>query len=341
MMTDPLTALVAGLLLVAVVAVGFWPSRGLLWRLLTALRASERVRIEDALKHLYDCEYRRMPATLNSLSGALRLSGNRAASLVMRLTELRLVKTTDGACALTSEGRSYALRVVRIHRLWERYLSDLTDVAPGQWHEIADRREHDTSPEQARLLAARTGYPQYDPHGDPIPSVAGDIPPAKGVSLERIDQGQPAEVVHIEDEPQAVYAQLLAAGLRLGSRVRVFDRSSARIRLEVDGEECVLAPLIAANLTVVPLLDDARSEDAAGDRETLASLPPGQSAEVTGIAAACRGIARRRLLDLGILPGSTVRAEMRSPGGDPTAYRVRGALVALRREQADLIQIRR
>jgi Fe2+ transport system protein FeoA len=45
-------------------------------------------------------------------------------------------------------------------------------------------------------------------------------------------------------------------------------------------------------------------------------------------------------MDLGILPGTSVVAEMRSPGGDPTAYRIRGALIALRREQAELIQVK-
>ena len=39
-------------------------------------------------------------------------------------------------------------------------------------------------------------------------------------------------------------------------------------------------------------------------------------------------------MDLGILPGTVIRAEMRSPGGDPTAYRIRGALIALRADPA-------
>jgi Fe2+ transport system protein FeoA len=42
-------------------------------------------------------------------------------------------------------------------------------------------------------------------------------------------------------------------------------------------------------------------------------------------------------MDLGLLPGTTITAEMTSAGGDPTAYRVRGALIALRKTQSDLI----
>ena len=75
--------------------------------------------------------------------------------------------------------------------------------------------------------------------------------------------------------------------------------------------------------------------------ERLTCLAPGDAAEVVGISRACRGPERRRFMDLGILPGTQIRAEMRSPGGDPTAYIIRGALIALRREQSDLIKVKR
>jgi Fe2+ transport system protein FeoA len=53
------------------------------------------------------------------------------------------------------------------------------------------------------------------------------------------------------------------------------------------------------------------------------------------------GAERRRLMDLGILPGCEVRAERVSPLGDPTAYLVRGSLVALRRTQAEKVVVER
>lgn len=70
---------------------------------------------------------------------------------------------------------------------------------------------------------------------------------------------------------------------------------------------------------------------------TLADLPVGQAGVVAELTL--RGPERRRLLDLGLVPGTVVVAEMRSPLGDPVAYRVRGATVALRREQARAIRI--
>ena len=335
-MIEPVPALLTVLGATALLAVLFWPVQGLFWRLLHSKGATGRVATEDALKHLYDCEYRGTPCTPASLSGSLELSGNRTAKLLDRLEELGLVRSDGGRYLLTTEGRTYALRVIRIHRLWESYLSEETGLDASEWHTKAEIREHRTTPEQAEALAARMGFPRYDPHGDPIPTPGGEIAPLRGVPVTDLALGKLAEVVHVEDEPPAVYAQLVAAGLQQGTRLRVLERSAKRVRLEADGEERVLAPVVAGNLTVVE-----QAEEAAPDLPVarLSSLALGERATVTGISAACRGPERRRLLDLGLVPGTVVEAEMKSPAGDPTAYRVRGAMIALRQAQAAMIHV--
>jgi Fe2+ transport system protein FeoA len=72
---------------------------------------------------------------------------------------------------------------------------------------------------------------------------------------------------------------------------------------------------------------------------TLCDLKLGQQAKVINISQNCQGAERRRFMDLGILPGTVIEVEMNSPIGDPTAYNIRGALIALRREQTQLINI--
>ena len=300
-------------------------------------RDGERVRVEDALKHIYECEYHGRSCTWQSLSGVLGLSGGRALALLQRLVTLELVVSSaaDGTCRLTPAGRRDALRVIRIHRLWERYLAEETGLAAADWHAVADRREHTTTPEQAQALANQMGHPRYDPHGDPIPTADGEMPPPLGQPLSQLATGTWAEIVHVEDEPPAVYAQLVAQGLQVGMRLRVFDSSADRIRFEVEGEEQVLAPIMAANLAVqvVP------GPGARPPQLALSLLAPGQRGRVRGISPLCVGVARRRYFDLGFVPGTLIGVEMRSRHGDPTAYRIRGALIALRREQAELIQV--
>lgn len=72
---------------------------------------------------------------------------------------------------------------------------------------------------------------------------------------------------------------------------------------------------------------------------TLADLGPGQSGRVARVSAACLGAQRRRLFDLGVVPGTLIGVAFESAAGDPVAYRIRGALIALRRIQAGWIEI--
>ena len=334
--TEPLQALVIAVLLGAAAVILLWPVRGYLWRFLRARRASERVMIEDALKHLFDCEYKGQVANIQSLCGALATSGNQIVEILHRLEEREMVVSSEGGYRLTADGRRYALRIVRIHRLWEEYLSEHTGLEPEIWHDEAEYREHETSPEEADRLSARMGHPRYDPHGDPIPTAGGEIIPPQGKPLNELPAGELGEIVHIEDEPAAIFAQLVAEGLHPGMRVRVLESTPRRIHFEADAEEHILAPIFAANLSVQPL---PQEEDMEGPYERLSALDLGQTAIVRGLAPQLRGPERRRLLDLGLLPGTAVTAEIRSPAGDPTGYRIRGAVIALRQKQADQVRI--
>jgi Fe2+ transport system protein FeoA len=72
---------------------------------------------------------------------------------------------------------------------------------------------------------------------------------------------------------------------------------------------------------------------------TLDLLKIGETAKV--VAVNCQGFLRTRLADLGLLPGTPIEAVTRSPLGDPTAYEVRGSVIAIRNEDAQLIEVER
>jgi DtxR family Mn-dependent transcriptional regulator len=318
-------------------AVAVFLPAGVIRRRWNSWVGNDRVRVEDSLKHLYDCEYAQIPATVHSLAGTLEIGRDAAARLLTRLEQMGLVKPVNQTLQLTAEGRSYALRVIRIHRLWEKYLADRTGIDESEWHRNADLKEHTMSAKDADALAARLGNPSFDPHGDPIPTAAGAMPSQRGMPLTSLQPGATARIVHVEDEPQAVYAQLVASQLVPGIALRVLQSEPDRMRIEAEMQEHVLAPVVAANLSVEPIGD---ALDPYTPNYRLSSLEIGQAATIVDISPACRGIERRRLLDLGVVPGTHVRAELRSPSGDPVAYRVRGAVIALREDQADLIHVR-
>ncbi len=343
-MYDPLIALTIGALLLTAGLAIVWPQHGLLARWQKTARVNQRVRTEDALKHIHKCEMHGRRPTLESLAGALQLSTDEAAALLSHMQGLGLVNAAGSDYTLTADGREAALHIIRAHRLWERYLADETGFSEQEWHGQAERWEHALQPEQVEALAAQLGHPTHDPHGDPIPDAAGNFIYHGGQPLTALAPDTPARIVHIEDEPETVYAQLAAEGLYPGMEVRLLELSPTRVRFWANGDEHLLAPLMAANVSVVPVeaaLPANGAANAAAPGETLAVLRPGQQGQVVGISPRCRGAERRRMMDLGILPGAVVAAELVSPSGDPTAYRIRGAMIALRREQAQLINIQR
>jgi DtxR family Mn-dependent transcriptional regulator len=336
-MIDPLNALLIGLLVLAVISLTFWPRIGLGARWKRWTQDTERVQIENALKHIYDCEYKNISCTIHSIAGNLSIKSDRAAKLVSRLETIGLLTSNGEVLQLTPQGRSYALRVIRVHRLWERYLADETGLKEMDWHEVAEEKEHSLTPEQADKLAAQIGNPIFDPHGDPIPNSEGQLPELDSQPLTSLKSGELGVIVHIEDEPKSIYSQLVAQGLHAGMQVKMIESNNERIKFIADLEECVLAPLFAANIAIKPIQPELEIKS---PFRTLSSLKIGEEGIVIGISKACRGQQRRRLMDFGVVPGTKIIAELRSASGDPVAYQIRGAKVALRKPQADLIYIK-
>ena len=146
------------------------------------------------------------------------------------------------------------------------------------------------------------------------------------------------EVVHLEDEPREIFNGLLNRGLVLGGRLEVLERDNRQVRVLVDGSEWRINVVEAQNVTVRVLPEGERI----GRRpETLADLDLGETGRVIDISPACQGSQRRRLLDLGVVKGTEIKADMESAARDPVAYLIRGALIALRRSQAAWIRIER
>ncbi|TWT78872.1 Iron-dependent repressor IdeR [Planctomycetes bacterium CA13] len=334
-MLNPLFVLVSVAIVIATISILVWWNIGDISRFIRALRQNERMIVEDALKHLYDCEYHRSHGTVQSLAGVLEMSNSRVVELTARLEAMGLLRCEEASLRLTDEGRKAALRMIRIHRLWETYLADRTGFSEAQWHNEADRREHHTSPDDVEQMVRVTGNPRFDPHGDPIPTPEGEVPEQRGAPLSDQSVGSAHTIVHVEDEPEAIYAQLRAEGIRVNQSVSVIEKSPEHICLEIDGQQHRMAPVVAANVWVVPRSTDVPIRPV----DRLSSLQVGESRKVLGISPRCQGIQRRRFLDLGLVPGTEVTSVMKSPAGDPTGYRIRGALIALRREQAEMIHV--
>ncbi len=334
----PGITLLIGLLSIIVLIWFFLPQKGGLALLNKVGRDTTRVLLEDSLKFIFDCEYNKMVCSVNGLAGHLHISVDKASHLINRLSTMELIGLKDQSVELTDAGRSYALRVVRVHRIWERYLADETSVAPADWHNEACRIEHLVTEEETEKLAAQMGNPVFDPHGDPIPTVDGELPMAKGVGLNTLSEGELGRIIHLEDEPKSIFEQLMVLGLYVGMQVYVTDVTDKKITFIAEGEECVLTPLFASQINVEKVNN---GKDHSIKPDLLSSLNIGEQATVIAISPNCRGQQRRRLMDFGIVPGSPISAVMKSASGDPTGYRVMGTTIGIRKQHADQVFINR
>jgi DtxR family Mn-dependent transcriptional regulator len=315
----------------------FLPRLGLLALYTDWRGVRQREQVEDALKHLLDRESQGRHATPESLAGTLDLRRVKVTHLIADMESQNLLETRGSQLQLTAAGEKWALHVVRAHRLWERYLVDEARMPLKNIHNEAQRREHHLTDAQLDDLDAALGHPTRDPHGDPIPTREGKMASVESLPITAWQTEGPARIVHIEDEPAIAYEQILAAGLRLGQIVRILEKTSQRFVLSDGEHEYRLAPTVAANISVAAL---SESEVARAQSVSLAELTHDQRAEIVALDEAVQGFTRRRFLDLGLTPGTVIYPELQNFFGDPRAYRVRGTLIALRKDQASQILVK-
>lgn len=304
---------------------------------LDGLRSHQRKAVEDVLRALLECEYRNQRASEAQVADYVGVSTAEVSETLSIATDYRLVTRSNSEWRLTATGKPAAVRVMRAHRLIETHLARESSVPAPRWHQVAHSSEHDLSDEDVNRLADELNNPRFDPHGDPIPTRDGGLPEPEGVALLGWTGTDQVAISHIEDEPPKLYAKLAKLGVAAGDRAHLLASTPAGVRLEVEGKE-VLLPVELAGLVRVRKLADGEVPVPV-DARRLAEIPSGGVARVLRLLPGCVGRERSRLLDLGFVPGSRIERMLQSPFGGPAAFRVRGTMIALRREQADQVLV--
>jgi len=298
----------------------------------------ERILVEDSLKHIFDCEHNKSICSYETLSKYLSVSKISVEKLLGKLIETGLINKNTDAIILTEKGREYALKVIRIHRLLEKYFSDETSESADIWHSKAEKHEHYISIEDAEKLSVKMGNPLYDPHGDPIPTKDGFIPQKEEISINRLNANERGELSHFEDEPKSVYSEIVNCGLEIGMKFQVLKREDKQITIICNNEEIALSKELANNIFVKPINS---KEEINLEIIALSNIKIGEKVKVYLLSKSLRGQQRRRIMDMGIVPGTIISPTLESLGKDPIGYLVRNTIVALRKQQANQIFVRR
>lgn len=178
--------------------------------------------IEDYLKAIYMLQQSGEVTT--SLLGE-QLGGFKPGSvtgMIKRLDEMNLVTYTpyQGVC-LTPAGEKIALEVIRHHRLLELYLVEALGYSWDEVHEEAERLEHHISEKLEARIAAHLGQPDFDPHGDPIPSLEGALPNRSASRLSDLPIGGSGRITRVQDQSADRLRYLAELGMVPGAQVQL------------------------------------------------------------------------------------------------------------------------
>ena len=196
------------------------------------------------------------PVALSALAKHLEISSVSANEMVRKLVERDLVLYEPyKGVSLTPAGQTQALVVIRRHRLWERFLTDVLGLSWDQVHEEACRLEHVTSPLVEERLAQFLGEPETCPHGHPIPTADGDMVAEAGRPLAELTAGQRATVLRVPEEDVALLRYLASLGLEPQATVQVEAAAPFQgpLTVRVGEAQHVLGRELASQIVVRPL----------------------------------------------------------------------------------------
>ncbi len=154
------------------VALLFAPRYGVIARWVRRRALSLSILAEDLLAVLFRAEERQtrdFPRDGAGLRDTLQTGATATRAALFWLRRRGDLQLGTAGYDLTDQGRQRARRLIRSHRLWERYLVEAGGVGGTHLHENAEQLEHFTDEALRRQLADETASPNVDPHGRPIP----------------------------------------------------------------------------------------------------------------------------------------------------------------------------
>lgn len=180
---------------------------------------------QDYLKQIWTAqEWSDVKVTTKSLADALGVSASTASEAIRKLADQGLVDHEKyGAVTLTDDGRAAATAMVRRHRLLETFLVSELGYGWDEVHDEAEVLEHAVSERFLARLDERLGYPDRDPHGDPIPQPDGTIPTPDACLLSELAAGQSGTVARISDSDPEMLRYFQEVGIAPDARIEVVE----------------------------------------------------------------------------------------------------------------------
>lgn len=191
----------------------------------------------------------------NALAGRMETKPSSVTDMVKRLSDKGLVhyKKYQGV-RLTEQGTRQALKVIRKHRLWETFLVQKLDFSWDEVHEVAEQLEHIESEKLIDRLDALLDFPEYDPHGDPIPDKDGKFKIRDKKLLSNMPVPSQAVCVGVRDSSAPFLKFLDRNHIALGREIKILEKEpyDHSMHVQIGGHTLRISNQIASNLYVKP-----------------------------------------------------------------------------------------
>lgn len=210
---------------------------------------------ENYLKAIYKlAEKGEEEISTNAIAESLALKAGSVTDMLKKLAEKGLIQYAKySGVSLTERGKLTAVKIVRKHRLWEVFLVEKLGFKWDEVHPMAEELEHIKFEELIDRLDSFLGYPQVDPHGDPIPNNKGEFQPFKSIHLSEVTIGKAVLMTGIENHTTPFLQHLDKLGLSLGAEILVNEVTAFDQSLQISinaGKQVHISHEVAKNILV-------------------------------------------------------------------------------------------
>jgi len=205
------------------------------------------------LLHISEESNNQQEAGTNQIAAQLNVRPATATDMLKKLKEKGLVDYQKyGKISLTETGRAHAVHIVRKHRLWETFLFDKLGFSWDEVHEVAEQLEHIKSDKLIERLDKYLGNPQFDPHGDVIPTATGELVSEQRKTLSETAVGTRKKVNAVKDNSPEFLQYVSQLGIAIGNYILIKNRFDfdGSIEIEVNNKTATISQKVAENIFI-------------------------------------------------------------------------------------------
>lgn len=208
---------------------------------------------ENYLKAIYHLLCKADSASTNDIAAALNTKAASVTDMLKKLADKQLINYARyQGVSLTETGHKVALGIIRKHRLWEYFLVEKLQFKWDEVHEMAEELEHISSTELVNRLDKFMNYPQFDPHGDPIPDSEGNINAQPFTCAVHLPVQQSGIIAGVSDHSVTFLQYLEKQQLTIGRQILIKDATEYDlcILLTTENRELNISREVAKKLLI-------------------------------------------------------------------------------------------